>query len=874
MKASLFSSVTAGGAHQVGDLDLLELHSYRYQGKHEQPLIGLFTLGSKTTGWSMRNAENLETITGVVLDHDAGTMSYDDALSAVTIERLRCLIRESSTPGRWHLLVPFSEPVAPRDGAQARALLEVIVGKVQGLLNAVVASTESVSPSQIFYIGDVTGSQRCEEVDGDFIDMIKVSHPIPGTTPKLDREGKVFVWSEGDDPRTFITRGVDYHHGTLEMSYRLFRDGLSEEEVFEAINAAFDEVPEDQRDTRWVDRHDDVARTINYKKKFALPSCTAADFDAFDAGEPSVLDKVLERIRTGPVEEIKRAWAAKMASMPPDTHDAIVRAAAKRLEMTLTAARAAGKMATAARRVDEQAKARAATAKGRRSIVIDPTNLQALADTLEELAVASNPVEELLTFGGMLVRVTLREPAGMVHCDAALEPPKIPSFEMHTPTSIIGACERGTSLSKVVMRSEGATLEPAEMPPRVMKLIVDNTSHAAPVVRGLVSHPTVVDRRLVSDPGLDDRSGLFLSHEMKINPRVLTQEQAAQAMARVKDVLLSGFEFESPLDSDMAVYAMMTGVMRKAIDIAPGVSAEAAVQQSGKTTLIRRIHIVLTGRDLPVSPMSEDEEEMRKALLTYLMGSPAVICFDNVKDGGTIKSPTLAAVLTTTEHVDRILGSTRYAKAPTNTLICFTGNNLVYGSDEASRILQIRLTSSMKNPAERQYRDVDVFSSALASRAAVLEDLLSIGMSYDGSCKVPSSRYPAWDEAVRRPLIWAGAMDSSQRTAELVDDATADSGREGLVKALYGHFGNKKFKAADAVEGTRAGFEVEEAGPPLLQALQDLIGAKGTITPRLVSKMLKRFRGAPVEIDGVAMALHVDRGDGKHRTDVFWIKKH
>jgi hypothetical protein len=53
------------------------------------------------------------------------------------------------------------------------------------------------------------------------------------------------------------------------------------------------------------------------------------------------------------------------------------------------------------------------------------------------------------------------------------------------------------------------------------------------------------------------------------------------------------------------------------------------MQASGKTTLFRKFHIVLTGRDMAVSTFPEnDEAEVQKRLLAMLMRSPAMVCFD------------------------------------------------------------------------------------------------------------------------------------------------------------------------------------------------------------------------------------------------------
>jgi hypothetical protein len=100
-------------------------------------------------------------------------------------------------------------------------------------------------------------------------------------------------------------------------------------------------------------------------------------------------------------------------------------------------------------------------------------------------------------------------------------------------------------------------------------------------------HPIVtVDGRLVNKGELDAGTGLYVAGVSRNwDIRADTQEEAAQHLAYLKQTLFREFVFCTPLDPDVAVSMLVTGVERKVMDQAPGYLAHGHQQNSGKTTL-------------------------------------------------------------------------------------------------------------------------------------------------------------------------------------------------------------------------------------------------------------------------------------------------
>ena len=104
----------------------------------------------------------------------------------------------------------------------------------------------------------------------------------------------------------------------------------------------------------------------------------------------------------------------------------------------------------------------------------------------------------------------------------------------------------------------------------------------------------------------------------------------------------------------------------------------AAQQSVGKTTLAKRIHHILTGRDLPVLTWAgeKNETETEKTLLAVLLGSPAMLVFDNLGNAMTFKSAAISGNMTSPSFSGRFLGLSRMVTVPTNTVYVLTGNNI------------------------------------------------------------------------------------------------------------------------------------------------------------------------------------------------------
>ena len=135
------------------------------------PWLKLMTFGNKRSGKGcLRTNANAEAITGIEVEHDAGTVTFDEAIAIVRKARIRALPYTSpsyvpAAKERWRILLPLSSSLPP--GARA-----MLVARVNGLFDGKLAG-ESFTLSQAYIYGRVNDNpaHRVEVIDGDFIDL-------------------------------------------------------------------------------------------------------------------------------------------------------------------------------------------------------------------------------------------------------------------------------------------------------------------------------------------------------------------------------------------------------------------------------------------------------------------------------------------------------------------------------------------------------------------------------------------------------------------------------------------------------------------------------------------------------------------------------
>ena len=531
---------------------------------------------------------------------------------------------------------------------------------------------------------------------------------------------------------------------------------------------------------------------------------------AIDSATSAANLKSLEAIRDP--EELKRQWLPLALDLTPADRESAVEHVAHYTLAGVRAVKATLKEAITQRDDAARAEALQKRAGTRTMIPWRPEASSDLAAQVESLIVASADPGEYVQFGGSLAHVAIQHlPHTIAAGRTGEKPPPVPQIEPLDDVAIRARVERVAVFFETDRRDKSRRL--IGVPDRIVDTLRDKSDHTAPTLNGLLSHPVVLPSgEILGAEGLHTPSGLFLRGVSLPEARPYTQSESCAALSRLIAVYLAEFEFASYADSFTALAGLFTGVQRRVLDKAPGVALLAAVQSSGKTTLAQRMHVALTGQDMPISSFPlNNEEEVSKRLLSALIRNPAMVCFDNVPDGFTFHSGALSAAITAPTLTQRVLGVSRDVTVPTNTLFVLTGNNLSFGNDEVTRWLVSRLAPKRARPEERRFRNPDTVAYALEHRRAILADVLGIVAGYlmSGARIETGSRFPSWDRMVRQPIMWAsGGHDVAEVFRKNAEESETVRSHRGLLQALSRLFpGSQWFtsrKVCDRVSVLRA----------------------------------------------------------------------
>lgn len=490
----------------------------------------------------------------------------------------------------------------------------------------------------------------------------------------------------------------------------------------------------------------------------------------------------------------------------------------------------------------------------RLALIWDPTRMNEMVEQTEQALMSYPGHWDVLLYGGAHSRVALKPPTGFHRIDdAGGVAPSVPVFEPYNQQGMLLRIEQSVAFYK---KEDGRSVLIA-VPDKIAGFVLNKPDSKLPVTVGLVSHPLVLQTgSLLLQEGLDSRSGIYVHFGGASfqDPGGMSPKEGVEIL---RTEMLGEFAFASEADEAAALALILTAIERKTMDMAPGFMINASTQGSGKTTLARMAHLLVTGRDMPVAGMSENVEEQSKALTAMLLASVPIVCFDNVPDAFKVASPVLARALTSQTHTDRILGLSKMVELPTNTVFVVTGNNITADIDLSRRLLEIRLEPKEERPEQRRFANPDVVDHVLRNRARWMQAALAIlGGSREEATEGASSGFSQWDRIVRWPLVNAGVADPVSK----FDEVRANSpDQERLVAWMLGlkhGFGvGQAFRARDLVhtDGTVAFMTSrsdENRDPRILMYkdyLADYPPPKGWGNANSISWMINRLIGRTVQ---------------------------
>ncbi len=214
------------------------------------------------SGHSFRSNGNVVTVSGIEADYDGEEIMPEDArdmlAEAGIVAAVYTTPSHSPDAPRWRVFAPFSEELQPGERERHMARLNGIFG---GALD-----DASFTLSQSYYGGNVTGRPKVRTylVDGRYVDT--ALDLDAGARWKRGRE-KGPANDNGFDEAAYldaIATGESYHPAAIALAGKWASDGVPYVEAMRRLRAAFDRVPEEDRDSRWKERVASLPSILNH----------------------------------------------------------------------------------------------------------------------------------------------------------------------------------------------------------------------------------------------------------------------------------------------------------------------------------------------------------------------------------------------------------------------------------------------------------------------------------------------------------------------------------------------------------------------------------------------------------------------------------
>ncbi|MCS4187849.1 hypothetical protein [Salinibacter ruber] len=212
------------------------------------------------------------------------------------------------------------------------------------------------------------------------------------------------------------------------------------------------------------------------------------------------------------------------------------------------------------------------------------------------------------------------------------------------------------------------------------------------------------DGTVVREPGYDHRTQILYRPAPDIEVPTVPKSPRGKDVKRAAKLLkepFRDFPFVDQASRANAIAAMLTPVLRPLLDGAnvPLVILDATKQGTGKTLLAHAVALSSTGRVPATMSAPSSNEEWRKQITAQFRKGESIIVVDNVK--GRLSSSALERALTSRTWGDRILGESRQASFPADSLFIATGNNLRPRGEMTRRCILSRLDAKMVRPWQR-----------------------------------------------------------------------------------------------------------------------------------------------------------------------------
>lgn len=338
------------------------------------------------------------------------------------------------------------------------------------------------------------------------------------------------------------------------------------------------------------------------------------------------------------------------------------------------------------------------------------------------------------------------------------------------------------------------------------------------------------DKRFVLNPGFDVKTGVYcnMKQPMKLPEKVSRADVDAALQVMWKP--FAAYKWANDESRSGLLAAIFTAVLRPALSTAPGFFIDANVQASGKSKCAEALCAIQAGAKVaPYGFMrGNQDQEYSKYLASILSTSKRAMILDNCT--GEIDSEILSALIFSSMHTSRRLGTNTVNENTARIFFVATGNNASLSNDMNRRLICCRINTGSPKPRELSY-DFEPEDLALENREAIVQAVLTVLKAYWAD-PVPvtykgGSDCREWHAMCRAPVLWLMREGLGTGLGVLVDPDLAfgvnsltatneSSGLTQLIEGLSRAYGyGTKFSAGQVVDSLKSAQDTGHWTEPL-----------------------------------------------------------
>jgi putative DNA primase/helicase len=272
--------------------------------------------------------------------------------------------------------------------------------------------------------------------------------------------------------------------------------------------------------------------------------------------------------------------------------------------------------------------------------------------------------------------------------------------------------------------------KPIYPPAMVVHALVHRIGGCVPTLRQVVQVPTFgTNWQLLDEPGYHAADQVYYHPDHEPLPPISQKpdcDEVAEARRLICDELLGDFPFAGPADRAAAIAAVVLPFVRGRIDGATPLHLFDSPQPgSGKTLLADAVAIPALGKEPAATTEVANADDLRKWVTAMAVAGEPVVLIDNVN--ARLGGAALAAALTKVEWSDRVVGTSRLAKAGMRCLWLATGNNVAMTTELARRVVRCRIDAGVPRPHLRSgFRHGDLRGWAKDNRPQLIWAALTL----------------------------------------------------------------------------------------------------------------------------------------------------